>query len=769
MHALLKLVQSKDDIKRLLEHFEARDIQLANREHGEALTADVVENGGFSVNYGGYGRKITLGKGKSFASKWEAITHEELFDSKKPFANVTVFLHESVPQLERDAVGAFVTKNGGVINPDSKADLWIHALNAREASTAITEEVVRADLNAVLEAFPRAAKALEKSLESAPTDKGGVAKKTKITPEQIAAFEEITALLADKDLAKINEGLRRARDLSEHLDRILDGLKVNDGELSEAGLYRQLGRESHRDFVIFNLLSMASDCSKAAELRASITKISIGNFGRSTLLPIIRGFDAVETLALVAVNTDKKYLSSDLIDEEFKIAKNFRSSPAMPSLKHLATSLSLQGLRAPRLKSLSLLYGADRHLSTGDIPTTVQQILFSEMSSLHDLSCLVDNDSIQRLWIDSCNELTDCSALATLSKLSHAVVKAPISIPPPAWPKSLIHLEIKGWNSVELGSLPLGLRHLSVGACKHLRDLASIEHCKEPFMDHALGSDLFLNENVVSSKADYHYTGELVWHQFESGNHGSAVSAAGYLDLSECSNLVSLNGIMRGMKLREIRLPSHELDVSALASIKEIIISVDLAIPIAAPPGNASEYRIVFTGLGEASLIDLIKALKHSMEIGVVQAKSLIENIPQVIWTGGCKKYGEAIVSSIAEVGGIAQMISDDHGSHKNDNSWASSLISTISPLPVLRLKIRECEELDDLGFLEPLYLKIISLDLGQVKKINNVLGILKMNNLESLKIKGSSDNPAMTQLKKSRFTSKGQIDALKLKFMAGT
>jgi hypothetical protein len=44
----------------------------------------------------------------------------------------------------------------------------------------------------------------------------------------------------------------------------------------------------------------------------------------------------------------------------------------------------------------------------------------------------------------------------------------------------------------------------------------------------------------------------------------------------------------------------------------------------------------------------------------------------------------------------------------------------------------------------------------------------MNMEKLAELKIDGRSENPAMIQLKKSRFTSKGQIDALRLKFMAG-
>ena len=672
MHALLKLVQSKDDIKRLLDLFEARDIQLANREHGEALTADVVENGGFSVNYGGYGRKITLGTSKSFASKWEAITYEELFDSKNPFANVTVFLHESVPQLERDAVGAFVTKNGGVINPDSKADLWIHALKAREASTAIPEKVVRADLNAVLEAFPRAAKALEKTMEDSPPTKGGRAKKVKITPEQIAAFEEITALLADKDLAKVNEGLRRARDLSEHLDRILDGLKVNDGELSEAGLYRQLGRESHRDFVIYNLLSMASADSKAGRARACIINIHLRS---AKILPVLKGFDALEALTLTLSRSEQGGAIASLIDREFSLEMGFASCSEFPSLLYLHTTLPLQSLAAPILEELILASDSTVPLEADGIAPSVTRLSLRDIPSLSNLTFLAGNKTIQRIHIADCPALRDISALATLPALTHAVIKAEIEIPPTTWPESLVHLEAERWVCESLGQLPPGLTHFSLGACTGIKNIVCIEHCQAPFTDHSLGINVTNREKIADTKLDK--DGDNLWLDFESGDYSRVgVAPAGHLSLGGCQSIASLDGLVSGCGLKQIRLPSHPIDVSALTAMPEVTVVI----------GKRSE-----------------------------------------------------------------------------------DIIQSLSCLPKLRLKIANCDSLKDLKFLEPLFSNLVALDLTQVYTVKDVSAVIKMENLAELKIDGRSDNPAMAQLKKSRFTSKGQIDTFRLKFMAGT
>jgi hypothetical protein len=98
----------------------------------------------------------------------------------------------------------------------------------------------------------------------------------------------------------------------------------------------------------------------------------------------------------------------------------------------------------------------------------------------------------------------------------------------------------------------------------------------------------------------------------------------------------------------------------------------------------------------------------------------------------------------------------------------SENVIKSLSCLPRLRLRIHY-KSLDDLEFLEPLYHTLVALDLTQVCSVKDVSAVIKMENLAELKIDGRSDNPAMAQLKKSRFTSKGQIDAFRLKFMAGS
>jgi len=671
MNALLKLAHSKDDIKRLLDHLEARDIQLANREHGEVLTTEVVENGGFSVNYGGYGRKITLGTGKSFASKWEAITHEELFDNKKPFANVTVFLHESVPQIERDTITAFVTKNGGVVKPDSEADLLIHALKPKEVTSAIPGQVVRADLSAVLDAFPRVAKALENSIEASPAAKGGRSKKAKITPEQIAAFEEIKLLFAEKDLGKVNEGLLRARDLSDQLDHLLSGLKVKEGELSEAGLYRELGqvgRRTHRDFVVYNLLSMAPEDSKAARIRSSITKVNLG-INSTSPPPVLKRFDGLELLSVVKGN------STYLVSEDLTLENDFSRCAAFSSLACLRASVPLIGLNAPLLDELVLSSACFENLEDSDIPESVTRLSLRNIPSLPDLKFLSGNNTIQRIHIVECPGLRDISALASLPSLTHAVINAEIESPPAAWPDSLVHLEAERWVCDSLGQLPQGLTHFSLGACKGIKSLKCIEPCTAPFTDHALGINVTNRQKIVNVRSDKE--SENVWFDFESGDYSSlGVLPAGHLRLGGCRSLVSLEGLVSGCGLKQISLPSHPIDVSVLAGMPEVTVVI----------------------------------VKHSIDI-----------------------------------------------------------IQSLSSLPKLRLRIANCNSLKDLEFLEPLFSNLVALDLTQVYTVKDVSAVIKMENLAELKIDGRSDNPAMAQLKKSRFTSKGQIDVFRLKFMAGS
>jgi hypothetical protein len=664
MHALLKLVQSKDDAKRLLAICDSRDICLASKQHGEELTAQVVENGGFSVSHGSYGSKITLGIGKDFAAKWEPTTKEELFDSKKPFANLTVAFHESVPQLECESVGVFIAKNGGVLSTDGGVDLWIHALKAKDAPGAIPDGVPRTDLNSLLDAFPRAAKALEKMQEETPVAKSGKPKKAKITPEQIAAFEEIKQLLSEDDLAKVNEGLLRARELSDHLDHLLSGLKIKDGEISEAGLYRQLGWKSHRDFIVCNLLSMASSDSKAAKFRSQITKL------RLSPPPVLKGFDGLESLK-VGVHEGGHLISNDL-----RLEDGFKQCSEFPSLLSLDTSIPLDGLVAPALENLTLRSNQCSSLKCADIPPSVSRLAICDVPTLSDLEILKGNQSIQRIYITNCPDLRDISMLSTLPALAHAVIKAEIDVPPTEWPGSLVHLEAEKWTSDLLGRLPAGLKHFSLGACTGIKNLQCIEHCKEPFSEHSLGEYVMHREKIVNVRSNKE--GDCIFFDFESGDYSSTgVGPAGYLSLDGCQDLVSLEGLHCDCGLKQIRLPSHPIDVSVLAEMPNVVVIIG--------------------------------------------------------------KRSEAIIQSLSCLSNLKLQICD----------W-------------------KCNSLQDLEFLAPLFSNLLALDLSRVSTVKDVSAVMNMEKLAELKIDGRAENPAMIQLKKSRFTSRGQIDALKLKFMAG-
>ena len=665
MNALLKLVQTKDDAKRLLALCNSRDICLANKEHGEELTEQVVENGGFSVSHGSYGSKITLGTGKSFAAKWKPITKEELFDVKKPFVNLTVAFHVSVPQQERECIGVFIAKNGGVLSTDGLADLWIHALKAKDVLPAIPEQAARTDLNSLLNAFPRAAKALEKLQEPLPVAKGGKAKKAKITPEEIAAFEEIKQLLSEDDLAKVNEGLLRARELSDHLDYILSGLKIKDGEISDAGLYRQLGRKSHRDFIVCNLLSMASEDSKAAMFRSQIAKL------RVSPPPVLKGFDGLESLTVVAHEGDH------LINNDLRLEDGFKQCSEFPSLLSLSTSIPLDGLVAPSLENLTLRSDPFAPPRDAHIPSSVTRLALINNPTLSDLGMLKGNKSIQRFYISDCPALRDISILSTLPVLTHAVIKAEVKVPPSKWPDTLIHLEAEGWMTETLGNLSAGLTHLSLRACSEIKNLKFLENCLIPFANHALGLSVLRREKIVDVK----YSQDRDWVSliFDSGDRVGSYRPAGYLNLAGCQAITSLDGLHNRCGLKEIWLPAIPIDVSTLSCLPEVTVAI-----------------------------------------------------------------------------------------FKPKQDTDGALVQSLTCLPELRLKIGKCDVLESLDFLEPLFSSLVALDLSQVWEVNDASSVFKMQKLAEFKINGHSDNPAMTLFKKSRFTSKSQIDALKLKFMAG-
>ncbi|MFW0862249.1 MAG: 50S ribosomal protein L7/L12 [Candidatus Komeilibacteria bacterium] len=107
------------------------------------------------------------------------------------------------------------------------------------------------------------------------------------------------------------------------------------------------------------------------------------------------------------------------------------------------------------------------------------------------------------------------------------------------------------------------------------------------------------------------------------------------------------------------------LDLSELVSILEDKFGVSSAAPVmamaagAAAGGEAaeekSEFNVELTGAGEAK-INVIKAIREITELGLKEAKDMVDGAPTMIKEGVKKEEAEEMKKKIEEAGGTVTL-----------------------------------------------------------------------------------------------------------------
>ncbi|MGX7364276.1 50S ribosomal protein L7/L12 [Aerococcus suis] len=104
------------------------------------------------------------------------------------------------------------------------------------------------------------------------------------------------------------------------------------------------------------------------------------------------------------------------------------------------------------------------------------------------------------------------------------------------------------------------------------------------------------------------------------------------------------------------------IELSDLVSAIEEEFDVSAAAPVAAAGvagGDAAEEKTEFdvelTGAGSAK-IKVIKAVREATDLGLKEAKALVDGAPAVVKEAMPKEDAEALVSAIEEAGGSAEL-----------------------------------------------------------------------------------------------------------------
>jgi len=109
------------------------------------------------------------------------------------------------------------------------------------------------------------------------------------------------------------------------------------------------------------------------------------------------------------------------------------------------------------------------------------------------------------------------------------------------------------------------------------------------------------------------------------------------------------------------------IDAAALVKELEAELGVSAAAPVAvaaapAAGGGAAaaapekeEFNVVLTGSGDKK-IQVIKAVREQTNLGLKEAKELVEGVPKAVKTGIKKEEADAVKKALEEAGGTAEV-----------------------------------------------------------------------------------------------------------------
>ena len=301
MKALLKLINTNEDATKLLKICKKNSNKILHKKHGQELNKSIISEGGFSINFGGYGSFSNLGLGDNFHTKWELAISE-----KKQFSKVLVSLDKSIDKELVKKISTFIEKNEGEIVTQEKCNLLVKNEKRKKLSKKPRWERDTAPLenDANIDEFIDVS--IEELLIKFPSINPKPKKATKLSSET----KENIKNLQKRDLEAIEKTIQNISSDQQEIDAILSGVDVNqEGEIERGTQFKGTKPAlSYTDLGLLNLLSISEENSKGYEIRNSITKMDL----TVQEIPIIKGFDALEHLTISIIN-EKELKTKNLI------------------------------------------------------------------------------------------------------------------------------------------------------------------------------------------------------------------------------------------------------------------------------------------------------------------------------------------------------------------------------------------------------------------------------------------------------------------------
>lgn len=116
---------------------------------------------------------------------------------------------------------------------------------------------------------------------------------------------------------------------------------------------------------------------------------------------------------------------------------------------------------------------------------------------------------------------------------------------------------------------------------------------------------------------------------------------------------------IQGLTLLEasqlVKLLEEKLGVSAAAATVAVAAPAAGAAAAAAPAEEKTEFNVILTSAG-SNKINVIKAVREVTNLGLKEAKDLVESLPKPIKEGVSKEEAEAIKKKFVEAGATVEI-----------------------------------------------------------------------------------------------------------------
>lgn len=732
MKSLLKFVTSEYRAHEMLEICKNKGYIIQHKTHQEHLTEYIIKEGGFSVDFGGYGSYSRLGLGNNFGTKWEVSGLDA--PANKSFTSVNVSFGAGFNASKQKSIAEYIVKQGGSVveEGEGKCDLFVLAVPTVDEQNMVEPKgFLTVGVDEFLEVIPAIKSPRPKAPKTAPLSE---------------ELKQLQKQLLERNHDSIRAALKALEGRDEEIDLLIQGVTVNSGtgELDRGPKFKGSGPAlEFIDLSLAGLLSQAGENSQAAKIRSEIKKLKF----EVKTLPRLSGFTALEDLEII-LNRNK----DDSETEQIAGLSVFGELPKLRKLRianeeHYANKSllikSLDGLEASLLEELEASDIGLESIAALSGCKQLKSINLSNNSDLSSIEALSGCSTIEVLQLDE-------TGIVSLEPLSAATNLKKFNINCCEKLKS-----IKGLNAIQLESFELG--GLNIASLDGIECLTSIKELE-------LASLYKLKNLTQLSKLDkleklelYHLKSLKELPEFEHLDGLRSVSIQSCDLLEDASSLATASGLKTVSINYCNKLKSGPTQWPE--GLQELTIQNSQLTELGACPSTLTELEISFNeslksldSLSACSRlnfpygIDLNGCYKLENIDGLNIQKLDAIRIPETLnKLEALKRYPDIAITVVAKLG----------------KEIPEALVNALLAIAPTSLAFENYEGIAGISRITTL----TTLDLSSCELIE-ITGIVGLVNLELLKIQPRTE--LSKSLGQATFEGKAQINKLRLKLLAG-